>query len=141
MVMGTDFVLTGSYTWTAFVASLVPTFLVSDLLLLNQFPDVEADESVGRRHFPIVVGRRTSSLIYGAFLLLAYLSIVVGVVLGLLPVASLLGLLTLIIAVPTAMNVYRYAENLEKLVPQMGINVLLTVVTPVLVAIGLLVAP
>ena len=140
MVMGTDFVLTGSYTWTAFVASLVPTFLVSDLLLLNQFPDVEADESVGRRHFPIVAGRRTSSLIYGAFLLLAYLSIVVGVVLGLLPVASLLGLLTLIIAVPTSMNVYRYAENLEKLVPLMGINVLLTVVTPVLVAIGLLVA-
>ncbi len=141
MVMGTDFVLTGSYTWTAFVASLVPTFLVSDLLLLNQFPDVEADESVGRRHFPIVAGRRTSSLIYGAFLLLAYLSIVVGVVLGLLPVASLLGLLTLIIAVPTAINVYRHAENLEKLVPLMGINVLLTVVTPVLVAIGLLVAP
>ncbi len=140
MVMGTDFVLTGSYTWTAFVASLVPTFLVSDLLLLNQFPDVEADESVGRRHFPIVAGRRTSSLIYGAFLLLAYLSIVVGVVLGLLPVASLLGLLTLIIAVPTAINVYRHAENLEKLVPLMGINVLLTVVTPVLVAIGLLVA-
>ena len=141
MVMGTDFVLTGSYTWTAFVASLVPTFLVSDLLLLNQFPDVEADASVGRRHFPIVAGRRTSSLIYGAFLLLAYLSIVVGVVLGLLPVASLLGLLTLIIAVPTAINVYRHAENLEKLVPLMGINVLLTVVTPVLGAIGLLVAP
>jgi 1,4-dihydroxy-2-naphthoate octaprenyltransferase len=140
MVMGTNFALTGNYTWTAFVASLVPTFLVSDLLLLNQFPDVEADQTVGRKHYPITVGRQTSSLIYAAFLLLAYLSIVVGVLLGLLPVASLLGLLSLVVAVPTAIGVYRYAENMEKLVPYLGLNVLLTVATPVLVAIGLLVA-
>ena len=79
MVMGTDFVLTGQYSWTACIASLVPFFLVNNLLLLNQFPDVEADKSVGRRHFPIVIGRRASSFIYGTFLLLTYLSIVLGV--------------------------------------------------------------
>jgi len=140
MVMGTDFVLTGSYSWTAFIASLVPTFLVSNLLLLNQFPDVEADRTVGRRHFPIVAGRRTSSLVYAAFLLLAYLAIVVGVLLGLLPALSLLGLLTLVVAVPTALNVYRYADELEKLMPNLGLNVLITVTTPVLTAIGLLIA-
>ena len=140
MVMGTDFVLTGEYTWTAFVASLVPTFLVSDLLLLNQFPDVEADESVGRRHYPIVLGRKKSSIIYGFFLFLAYLTIVAGVLSALLPVTSLLGLLTILAAVPTALGVYRYSDDLEKLIPYLGYNVLLTVATPVLVAIGLLVA-
>ena len=140
MVMGTDFVLTGEYTWTAFVASLVPTFLVSNLLLLNQCPDVEADKSVGRRHYPIVLGRRKSSIIYGLFLFLTYLAIVAGVLLGLLPLVSLLGLLTALLAVPTALGAYRYAEDLEKLVPYLGYNVLLTVATPVLVAIGLLVA-
>jgi 1,4-dihydroxy-2-naphthoate octaprenyltransferase len=141
MVMGTDFVLTGQYTWTAFVASLVPTFLVSDLLLLNQFPDVEADQTVGRRHYPIVLGRKKSSIIYAAFLLLAYLSIVAGVLLALLPTASLLGLLTLVLALPTALGVYRHASDLEKLMPYLGYNVLLTVATPILTAIGLLIAP
>ena len=140
MVMGTDFVLTGSYSWTAFIASLVPTFLVSNLLLLNQFPDVEADRTVGRRHLPIVAGRRTSSLVYAAFLILAYLSIVAGVLLKLLPALSLLGLLTLIVAIPTALRVYRYADDLEKLMPNLGLNVLITVTTPVLAAIGLLIA-
>lgn len=140
MVMGTDFVLTGEYTWTAFVASLVPTFLVSNLLLLNQFPDVEADKSVGRRHYPIVSGRKKSSIIYGLFLLLTYLAIIAGVLLALLPLASLLGLLTALLAVPTALGAYRYAEDLEKLVPYLGYNVLLTVATPVLVAVGLLAA-
>jgi 1,4-dihydroxy-2-naphthoate octaprenyltransferase len=140
MVMGTDFVLTGHYSWPAFFASLVPTFLVSDLLLLNQFPDVEADESVGRRHYPILIGRKASSLIYGAFLLGAYLAIIAGWVLGYLPAWALLGLLTLAIAVPTAIGAYRYADDLEKLAPYMGLNVLLTVLTPILAAVGLFIA-
>jgi 1,4-dihydroxy-2-naphthoate octaprenyltransferase len=140
MVMGTDFVLTGHYSWPALFASLVPTFLVSDLLLLNQFPDVEADESVGRRHYPILMGRKASSLIYGAFLLGAYLSIVAGWALNVLPAWALLGLLTLVIAVPTAVGAYRYAEDLEKLAPYLGMNVLLTVLTPILTAVGLFIA-
>jgi 1,4-dihydroxy-2-naphthoate octaprenyltransferase len=139
MVMGTDFVLTGQYSWTAFVASLVPFFLVSNLLLLNQFPDVEADRSIGRKHFPIVIGRRASSLIYGALLLFTYLAIILGVYLGLLPKAGLLGLLTVVLAVPAFVGAYRYADDVGKLVPYMGLNVLINLVTPVLVAVGLFV--
>jgi len=140
MVMGTAFVLTGEYTWTAFFASLVPTFLVSDLLLINQFPDVEADRSVGRRHYPITLGRRASAWIYDAFLLLAFLSIVVGVALGVLPVACLLGLLALLLAVPVAIGVIRHAEDLPRLIPYLAQDVLLQIATPLLVAIGLFIA-
>jgi 1,4-dihydroxy-2-naphthoate octaprenyltransferase len=140
MVMGTDFALTGSYSWTAFFASLVPFFLVNNLLLLNQFPDVEADQSIRRRHYPITIGRKASSLIYGTFLLLTYLSIVAGVLLDLLPLAALLGLLTLVIAVPTALGAYRNADDMEKLAPSLGMNVLLNILTPLLAAIGLFIA-
>jgi len=136
MVMGTHLVLTGEYSWTGFVASLVPFFLVSDLLLLNQFPDVEADQSVGRRHLPIVVGKQTSSLIYGAFLLSAYLSIVLGVCLEYLPKFTLLGLATIVIALPTSVGVFRYAEDVKKLMPYMGLNVIINIATPLLVAAG-----
>jgi 1,4-dihydroxy-2-naphthoate octaprenyltransferase len=140
MVMGTDFALSGDYTWTAFVASLVPFFLVSDLLLINQFPDVEADREVGRRHLPIILGRRKSSLVYAAFLLGAYLSIVAGWLLDLLPAAALLGLLTLPLAVPTALGAYRHADDVEQLVPYLGRDVLIVVLTPLLTAIGLFIA-
>lgn len=139
MVMGTEFALTGAFSWTGFMASLVPFFLVSNLLLLNQFPDVEADRTIGRRHLPIVMGRGVSSLVYGAFLLLTYLAIGVGVGFGYLPVASLLGFLSLPLAVMAFSGAYRHAENPEKLVPSMGLNVLTTILTPVLVALGLLI--
>ena len=137
MVMGTAFALTGTYSWAASFASLVPFFLVSDLLLLNQFPDVEADQRVGRRHFPIVVGKQASSYIYGVFLLLAYLSIVLGVCYGYLPRFSLLGLITLVLAVPAFVGARKYATDTGKLIPYMGLNVILNIATPVLVAAGL----
>ena len=137
IVLGTHFVLTGEYTWTAFVASLVPFFLVSNLLLLNQFPDVDADKSVGRRHYPILIGRRKSSIIYIAFLAATYLSIIVGVAVKLLPWTALLGLLTLPLAVQAGLSSYRNADDLPKLGPAMGQNVLINILTPVLLAIGL----
>jgi 1,4-dihydroxy-2-naphthoate octaprenyltransferase len=136
MVMGTDFVLTGQYSWTAFVASLVPFFLVNDLLLLNQFPDVEPDRGVGRRHLPVLIGRRASSLVYGAFLLLAYASIGVGVFLGYLPVGTLLGVFTLVIAAGAMVGAYRHAEEIGRLMPYLGLNVIINLVTPALMALG-----
>jgi len=137
MVLGSHFALTGQYSWVAFVASLVPFFLVSNLLLLNQFPDVEADKTVGRRHFPILIGRRLSSFIFSTFLVLSYVIIVVGVALSILPIGSLLGLATLILAIPLLKGSINHAEDIHKLVPFMGNNVLVNLLTPVLVAVGL----
>lgn len=137
MVMGTHFSLTGSYSWRSFVASLVPTFLVSNLLLLNQFPDVDADKSVGRRHFPITIGRQASVTLYGVLLLLTYLSVVVGVIIGLLPRFSLLALLTGIFAWKAYQGAYQNSENIPALIPSMGLNVVINLTTPILLAVGL----
>lgn len=139
-VMGTDFVLAGNYSWQAGLASLIPFFLVSNLLLLNQFPDVEADRSIGRRHLPILIGRPASSLVYVGFLAFAYLSLVISVALGYLPVWSLLGLLTLFFAIPAGKGARQHADDIDKLLPHLGQNVLLNLLTPLLSAIGLFVA-
>jgi 1,4-dihydroxy-2-naphthoate octaprenyltransferase len=136
-VMGTHYALTGTYSWSAFIAGLVPTFLVSDLLLLNQFPDTEADQTVGRKHYPIVIGRKASSLLYGSFLLMAYLSVIIGVLLRLLPVTSLISLLTAILAWRVYRDVYKNAENIPALIPSLGMNVMINISMPVLLAIGL----
>jgi 1,4-dihydroxy-2-naphthoate polyprenyltransferase len=137
MVNGTHFALTGSYSWAALAASFVPFFLVSDLLLLNQFPDAEEDRSVGRNHYPIAIGRRASAKIYAAFLVLTYISIVLGVATGVFPGTALLGILTLPLAAGAIRGVMRNAENVPGLVPFMGLNVLINLATPVLLAVGI----
>lgn len=137
MVMGTDYVLTGSYSWTAFLASLVPFFLVSNLLLLNQFPDAEADQNIGRKHYPVQIGKLKSSRIYLAFLILPFVVITFGAISGLLPLTSLIGLLSLILVVPITKGVLVHAEETEKLIPTLGQNVIINLVMPALVAVGL----
>jgi len=139
MVMGTYFALTGHFSWMAFFASLIPFFLVSNLLLLNQFPDVEADKTVGRRHFPILIGRHLSSFIFSSFLVLTYVVIIVGVILSILPIGSLVGLVTLVLAIPLLRNSIKYADDIRNLIPSMGNNVLVNLLTPVLVAVGIFV--
>ena len=137
MVMGTDFVLTGQYSWTAFLASLVPFFLVNNLLLLNQFPDVEADKNVGRKHLPIKIGKEKSSWIYIVFLLLPYAVIIYGVITGYFPLSSLIGFLSLPLVILNSRGVLHHADNTEELIPFLGQNVIINLITPVLVAIGI----
>ncbi len=140
MVMGTVYVLTGAYSWTAFFASLVPFFLVSNLLLLNQFPDVPADQKIGRLNYPIVAGKKTSALIYTIFMMLTFVSIVLGIALQFLPVWTLLGLGTMLIAVPAVRGAVQFAQDeTGKLIPFMGMNVMVTLITPILMGIGFLI--
>ncbi len=140
MVLGTHFALTGEYSWSAFVASLAPFFLVSNLLLLNQFPDVEADRLIGRRHYPILIGRKASGYLYLGFLLAAYFSIVLAVWLRLLPPSSLLLLLTLALSLPLLRQVPANAENIPALMPSLARNVLVVLTSPLLLAVGLMLA-
>jgi 1,4-dihydroxy-2-naphthoate octaprenyltransferase len=140
MVMGTYFALTGTYSLAAGLASLVPAFLVSNLLLLNQFPDVEADASVSRRHFPITIGRERSSVIYAALIFAAYLALIIPVLFEVLPYLALLGLVTLPLGVLVVMGVRRYHDQIERLIPVMGRNVILTLLLPMLMAIGIIVS-
>jgi 1,4-dihydroxy-2-naphthoate octaprenyltransferase len=137
IVLSTNFALTGSYSIQAIVASLIPFFLVNDLLLLNQFPDLEADRSVDRHNLPIAIGRRASGYVYIAFLISAFVVIALGVLLGFLPRFSLIGLLTLVPGIQIIRDVLANSNNVPKLIPAMGQNVVVNLATPVLLTIGL----
>jgi 1,4-dihydroxy-2-naphthoate octaprenyltransferase len=138
MVTGTAFVLGGEYSTTAAVVSLVPFFLASNLLLLNQYPDVEADRAAGRHHLLIVHGARVGALVYVSFLLAAFAVPVLGVTTGHLPDGALIGLLCLGIAVPLAGGVWRHAGHDGALQRMLAPNVALSLLMPVLIALGML---
>ena len=89
--------LTVPLDWSIFLMTLIPFFLVNNLLLLNQYPDIDADKTVGRNHFPIHYGITASNLVYLAFLLAAFGLVVALVVWGVLPWLGLIGLLPLLL--------------------------------------------
>lgn len=137
MVLGTQYALAGAFSLQGLVASLVPFFLVNNLLLLNQFPDVEADRSVGRDHVLIHWGRTAGRWVLLGFYAAAYGVILIAVLSGLFPLASLLACTTLVLTIPTLRRLWRNQEDPEQLRPAMGLNVAVSLVTPLLLGIGL----
>ena len=138
MVAGTYFAQTGEYSVTPVVASLVPGFLVSNLLLLNQFPDVEADRAGGRCHIPISRGRSFSARVYAAFMAATYISLALGVGLRVLPVTALVGLATLPLGVKAVMGALKHHDDTERLIPFLGVNVQVILLTTFLTGVGIL---
>lgn len=138
MVAGTTAALTGKAGLAAWLASLVPFFLVNNLLLLNQFPDAEADRRAGRLTLPILIGRPGCVEFYRSFLGLAAASLLLLTAFGWLPVAALAGLLGLVPGLVVARGIARSPDDMATVVPYMGWNVATAVTTPALVALGTL---
>ena len=139
MVAGTACVLSGLHSVQAWGLSLVPFALVNNLLLLNQFPDVDADRSVGRRTLPVALGRAACTRVALAQWALAYAVIVGGVLLAGWPAGSLLGLLTLPLAAQAGGALRRAPDAPQAWAAALGRNVGVTLLTPVLVAVGWLI--
>jgi len=140
MVLGTYYVLQGYYDLTALAVSFIPLFFVSNLLLLNQFPDIEADRAVGRRHLLTLVAPKKNTYIYAVLIAGAFLVLIVSVYLKLLPVLTLIGLVSLPLAVATISGVIKNCENIPSLIPYLGKNVIVILSTLFLVALGLFVS-
>ena len=138
MICGAYYILSGHFSVAITMASLIVFFLVNNLLLLNQFPDLEADRNAGRCHFPIVMGRKKSAWIYTGFLIAVYMQLLICVYLAFLPVYSLLGLVSLALAIPAARLSLQYPDDMERLKPALALNVAVTLSTPVLIAAGII---
>ncbi|TCO77561.1 prenyltransferase [Chromatocurvus halotolerans] len=137
MVLGVYYVLTGVYSTTALMVSLLPLFMVSDLLLINQFPDREADRWAGRNHLLLVWGGPAGVAVYGVFLFAAYVSVVVAVIFKVLPPMGLLSLATIPVAALAYRGLRRHQDSVPALVPHMAQHVALTLATPLLLALGI----
>ena len=137
-VLGMYFVQTTAYTLPAVVACIPSGILVHNLLLLNEFPDTEADRKAGRKTLPIVAGKRKASLIYSVLTVVAYLWII-GIAVAEQEPFLLLALLTLPFAIKAIKGALNYQE-INRLVPAMANNVLVVLLTQLLLGIGYILA-
>jgi len=138
-VLGAYFVQMAAYTVPAVIASIPSGILVHNLLLLNEFPDVEADRKAGRKTMPIVLGKEKASIAYSALTIIVYLWVIGWVVAGKMPAFSLLALLTLPLAIKAIRGALK-PEDMNKLVPAMANNVLVVLLTQLLLGIGYILA-
>jgi len=139
MVSGTHYVLTQQHSVGSWLAALVPFFLVNNLLLLNQYPDIEADRSVGRNHIVIAYGTRISSYVYAVTAVSAYLAILAGVYYGYFPGLSLIALLPVFLSLFSLHGALKFGDRIGIRQQYLAANVAATLLTPLLLGLSLIV--
>lgn len=136
-VIGAALVQTGQYEPAA-IAAGIPAFLMTfNLLLLNEFPDEEADREGGRRNLVILLERRDAALIFVMCSVLVPVWLVVAVALELLPRAALLATLPSLALVP-ALHWGLRTPDLPVPNAALGSNVIWNLSTNAVLAIALM---
>ena len=136
-IMGLYFVQTGSYGWVVLAASVPSGILVHNLLLLNEFPDVEADRKGGRKTTPVLFGMEAAGRLFRIATVSVYVwiggcvlaTVLTGTVI--LPAYSMITLLTLPFAMKAMRGSREYADR-GRLLPALGSNVAFILLTQVL---------
>lgn len=127
----------GSFPTAALWPTGIMLLLANNLLLLNQLPDIEADQANGRRHLAIVYGTAAAVRLFQQIWLLTFALVIIAVSLAQLPLASLWVLLLL----PVYWRLYRASQQTTQLCQAMTLNVVLVHLVPLLLAVAWFFSP
>lgn len=137
MVLGTLVALGARLDATALTVSVISLILVSELLLINQIPDAEADRKIGRRHLVITLGTRAAARLVSAMFISGYAVLVTGIITGWLPLASILSLATAPFALWLVLKLPGAIDQPDALNVLLGTNVAILLATLALLIVGL----
>lgn len=119
--------------------SIPPGILTALLLLLNEFPDVEADKAGGRKHLVIKYGKKASARLYALGMFLTFAIILFIPLAGLSSYWLLIALLPLPLAIKATQTAIAHGNDMQKLIPALGMNVMVVLGTDLLIAIAVII--
>ena len=99
MTLGAYYVQARSFAWEPLLASIPVGLLVAAILWINEFPDMDADNAVGKRTLVLRLGYSRSIRVYIGMVATAYLLLILYAVLAifsLVPITSSVSLIALL---------------------------------------------
>ena len=119
IVIGTYFIQVSQVTTESVLGGIVVGTLSALVLFVTSFPDFDADKSKGRKTLVILLGKEKATKALWIFPAIAYGVIVAGVSLQIIPVFTLITLLTIPLLIKVGRGLRHSFDNVEKLVPVM----------------------
>jgi 1,4-dihydroxy-2-naphthoate octaprenyltransferase len=137
MLLGAYVVQTGGgLAWEPFVASVPIALLVALILYVNEIPDRRGDAHAGKRTLPVRLSRSTVITGYQVTAAVAYGVVVLGVLAGVLPIPTLLVLLTIPLALRVSRGLEPNYDNPYGLMAIMGVNIKLHLMAGLALLVG-----
>jgi len=136
MALGSYYVQTGRVDWSPAVASIPIGLLIAAVLYINEFPDFLADGAVGKRTWVVRLGREKASIVYVLLMAAPYVTVVAGVATGVIPVPTLLALLTAPLALRAVLVARRFHSLSVELAPANSLTIVTHLATGLLLTFG-----
>lgn len=138
MVLGAYYVQAQSLSFTAFLISIPIGILIALVLFINEFPDYTADKSVGKKTIVVILGKKNAVILYHVFLGSVYLLIILYVLFAILPVTSLIVVLSLPLALKAILVSKRNFDKIYELLPANAATIGLHLLIGLLLSAGIL---
>ncbi len=120
------------------IISIPPGILTSLLLLLNEFPDTEADKNGGRYHIVIHLGKQVTAWIYATGVFITYFILALVPILGFSSPWLFISLITIPLAIKGVITTILHHNDPIKIVSAIKANVIIVLATNFLIGLGLL---
>jgi len=137
MTQGTHLLFNPQLPAASWWIAAIPFLLINNLLLLNQYPDLEADRNSGRKHFPIRYGIATSNLALLASAVGAYAILTGLLVQNAVPPLTAIAYVPAGLALIAVFGAFRYGAQIGAHPPLMACNVAAACLTPLSISIAL----
>jgi 1,4-dihydroxy-2-naphthoate octaprenyltransferase len=136
IVFGSYYVQAERFSAVPIYASIIVGLFISLILFINQFPDYEADKDSGKKHWVVRLGRKRSTYLYIAFMVLNYALIILFIGLKVFPIISLVVLLTLPLPIKAIRTTLRHYDNYLAMIPAQAMTILTSIATSILLTLS-----
>lgn len=123
VVLGAYYVQAQHFSLEVVVASIPIGFLAAAILYINQFSDYKPDKEANKNTLIVILGPKRA--VKGYFLLMTavYLVIIIGSISHIMPMWSLISLITIPLAWKAAKILQRNYDGGDKMIPAMASNI------------------
>ena len=118
--------------------SIPPGILTALLLLINEFPDLEADKMGGRQHLVIWLGRKKAAYVYISGMIATFGVIIGAALFNIVSPWFMLALLPIPFAYKASMGALKHGNDIPKLIPALGMNVITVLSTDLFIAVAVM---
>jgi len=137
MILTAYYIQTSSMSADVIFISFPIGILITLVLFINGFQDAEADNLVNKRTLVVMLkSKKRAAAVYQISLVVVYAMVIIGIIIGYLPLYSLIAFLPIILAIKATSTLRKHYNSIHQLYPANGMTIILHLTTGLLLSLA-----
>jgi 1,4-dihydroxy-2-naphthoate octaprenyltransferase len=138
--LGAYYAIIGHMNVDSFVIGIPQGFLITGVIWVNEFPDYEADKSVGKNNLVVRLGPEMARYLYCMIMAMSFMSIIFIVAIWQISFFIMLGFISLPLAITAMKIAWKEYMSYENIVPAQALTVKTVLAQGLLISLGLVIS-